>query len=200
VCGHQESKLSNNYKKLKKRRNNMASGDLPLLGSIEMWPGTFAPQGWAFCDGSMLPISQYQNLFSLIGTTYGGNGTTEFALPDMRGRVPVGMGQGTGLPNFVLGKSDGQAAHTLTQNELPVHNHAFLCNDNATTLLNTPNNNFPAKSSTGSCNYAPSSTDNKTMAVEITIPTGGNQPHNNLQPFLAMYYIIATDGLYPQQP
>jgi microcystin-dependent protein len=177
----------------------MASGSDPLLGSIEMWSGTFVPQGWAACDGSSLQISEYSNLYSLIGTTYGGDGITTFKLPDLRGRTPIGYGQGPGLPNYVISQTGGEVSHTLATAELPSHNHAFSCNENTTTLLNTPTNNFPAKSSAGESNYAASSNENKSMGPNILKFVGSSQPHNNLQPFLAVYFIIAVEGVFPSR-
>lgn len=176
------------------------AGSEPVIGSIELWPGNFAPMGWAFCDGRILNISEYDLLYSLIGITYGGNGQTTFALPDLRGRVPIGYGQGTGLPNYTLGLNGGVETVNLQLNQLPSHNHLILCDNSTNNLQNSPTAHVPAKSSTASKNYAASSAEDKAMAGNMANSAGGNQPHDNIQPFLAMNFIIALEGLYPQQP
>lgn len=174
----------------------MPSSD-DFIGTVDFWALGWAPQNWAICSGQLLPINQNQALFSLIGTYYGGDGTSTFALPDMRGRVPVGWGHGTGLPDYpTLGAANGENSHTLTVNEMPAHSHSIICNDTATgdSLLGTPNNNFFAKSS--DCDiYA--NTQIATMSTAMVKCSGENQAHENRQPFLAINYIMCLYGVYP---
>ena len=166
----------------------------PYLGEILLFAGNFAPSGWAICDGSLLPINQNQALFSILGTTYGGNGTTNFALPDLRSRVPVGFGQGSGLTNFVIGQSGGEESHQLSVNEIPSHNHVAAA-DNSGGTSATPVGNFPAINNEGIQHYG--STSNGAMNASAIGNTGGGQSHNNLQPYLAINYIIALQGVFP---
>lgn len=163
----------------------------PFLGSIILFGGNFAPRGWAFCNGQLLPIAQNTALFSLLGTTYGGNGQTTFALPDLRSRVPVHFGQGPGLSSYSLGQSAGAETITLTQAEMPAHAHTQPAS-NANQTTNRPNGAVPAKGGV----YA-GATDGSQL--DPTTPVGGSQPHSNLQPYLAMNYIIALEGIYPSR-
>lgn len=165
----------------------------PFVGEIRMFGGNFAPVGWMFCNGAVLPISENEVLFQLIGTTYGGDGQTTFQLPDLRGRVPVH--QGTGLSTYQMGESGGVETVTLTQNQIPAHNHTpFGCN---TGNSETPANNFWANSNTGKP-YAAAP-----AAVQMNVGTiasaGGSQPHDNMIPFLCVSYIIALFGVFPSQ-
>jgi microcystin-dependent protein len=162
----------------------------PFIGQIILVGFNFAPRGWAFCQGQLLSIAQNTALFSLLGTTYGGNGQTTFALPDLRGRVPIGFGQGPGLQNYVLGQTGGQETHTLISNEMPSHNHGLGANSNDAVDSN-PVNNFPAAQGA----YA--NTANGQMSP--TQLTGGSQPHNNLQPYLVLNYCIALVGIFPSR-
>lgn len=171
----------------------------PFIGQILMFAGNFAPRNWALCDGQLLAIAQNQALFSILGTTYGGDGRTTFALPDLRGRVPVHPGSGPGLPTYRLGSKGGQAEVTLDVNQMPTHNH-----DAATQavdpvprggLTNSPINAYVAEGG------AYSTIKNAEMAADSVVVhnTGGNQPHNNMQPFQCVNYIIALQGVYPSR-
>ena len=167
----------------------------PILGEIRMFAGNFAPTGWAFCQGQLLPIAQNQALFSLLGTTYGGDGRTTFALPDLRGRVPVGFGQGPGLSNRVIGEQFGSELVTLNINQMPSHNHTV----NAVTTegnLNLPTNSLPANTKALDKEYSDANA-NTTMKATMVNPTGGNQPFGVTQPSLGVNFIIALQGIYP---
>ena len=169
----------------------------PLLGTVKLFAGNFPPRGWMDCDGSILSISQNTALFSLLGTTYGGNGTTTFALPDLRSRVAIHTGQGPGLSSYSLGQSAGVEAVTLTVNQIPAHNHSL----NATTSLgstDSPAGAFPARAPDATGQYSASS--GATMAAAAVGSTGGSQPHNNVKPYLALRYVIAVEGIYPSRP
>jgi microcystin-dependent protein len=163
----------------------------PFLGEIRLFGGNFAPQGWAFCNGQTLSISQNTALFSLLGTTYGGNGTTTFALPDLRGRVPMHWGDGPGLTPRSLGEQDGVESVQLTQQELPSHTHTL---SGSTGAVNTtrPTNAVPAKGGS----YTTASPNTQMAPPGLT---GGNQPHDNLQPSLAVSFIIALQGIFPSR-
>ena len=176
----------------------------PYLGEIKIISWNFAPQGWAFCNGQFLPINQNQALFSLLGTMYGGNGQTTFALPDMRSRVPIHQGSG-----FIVGQKGGEAAHTVIVSEMPAHNH-FLQADGVTAA--TSNNNTPAAGNwIGQTIGVPSqganfpvqiystSPSNNAMATQTVTNTGGSQPHENRQPYLAVNMIMALQGVFPSQ-
>ena len=168
-----------------------------FLGEIRMFAGNFAPTGWAFCQGQLLPIAQNQALFSLLGTTYGGNGTTTFALPDLRGRVPVGFGQGPGLSNRVIGEQFGSELVTLNINQMPSHNHTV----NAVTTegnQNLPTNSLPANTKTLDKEYS-NANANTTMKATMVNPTGGSQPFGVSQPSLGVNFIIALQGIYPSR-
>jgi microcystin-dependent protein len=167
------------------------------IGEIRMFGGNFPPVGWAFCDGSTLSISQYDALFALIGTTYGGDGQTTFNLPDLRGRLPIHQGQGAGLSARTLGEPGGVEQVTLNQGQLPPHNHTALANSGIGTV-DSPYTSYWA----GSANtpqFAPGSQANTTMSADTIGFTGGNQPHSNLQPYLAVSFIIALEGIFPTQ-
>ena len=168
-----------------------------IIGEIRMFAGNFAPTGWAFCQGQLLPIAQNQALFSLLGTTYGGNGTTTFALPDLRGRVPVGFGQGPGLSNRVIGEQFGSELVTLNINQMPSHNHTV----NAVTTegnQNLPTNSLPANTKTLDKEYSDANA-NTTMKATMVNPTGGSQPFGVSQPSLGVNFIIALQGIYPSR-
>lgn len=179
-----------------------------FVGEIVMFPFNFAPRGFSWCDGQLLPLAQNTALFSLLGTTYGGNGKTTFALPDLQGRVPMQQGQGPGLPNYDLGQSGGSATVTLTVNEIPNHAHAASLKIPAGGApdLDSPKSGFPATFDEGALVdgnepllYADASTGQMgpvDFEAETAI-TGGGQPHNNMQPYLTCYYAIATQGVFP---
>ncbi len=164
----------------------------PFLGEIRMFGGNFAPRGWALCDGQLLPISKYSALFSILGTTYGGDGRTTFGLPDLRGRVPVHAGRGPGLSDYRLGKKGGQETVTLTTSEMPSHHHGLVAGSNSS-ASQASGNLIAAQGqfSTGSPGSA--------MHQASLQNTGGSQPHTNIQPYLAVHYIIALQGIYPSR-
>lgn len=165
----------------------------PYIGEISMFGGNFAPRGWALCDGQLLAIAQNTALFSLLGTTYGGNGTTTFALPDLRGRAPVHAGQGPGLSPLPLGAAAGQATVSLTAANLPPHAHAVT-----PPVTNTPRTtNRPAGASPARGGAYSSASPAETGASFTTASTGGGQPVNNMQPYLAVNFIIALVGIFP---
>lgn len=171
----------------------------PFIAEIVMFGGNFAPRGWAFCQGQLLSIAQNTALFSLLGTTYGGNGQTTFALPDLRGRVPMQQGSGPGLTPRVLGEQGGTETVTLLITQMPAHNHTAVIStkaNNGPLSDNVPTNNYWAE---GSYNSATNTSMNP-AAVQATIGiSGGSQPHNNMQPFLALNFIIATQGIFPSR-
>lgn len=181
----------------------------PYLAEIRCFAGNFAPLYWALCNGQLLSIAENTALFSLIGTTYGGDGQTTFALPDLRGRVPVGDGQGPGLPNVDQGQMAGAPTHTLSLNELPIHNHLASVTATApaasVSTTTTPSNTVapgPAALGAGkskSFGTADSNLAGPTVAAPTIAPAGGNQPHNNMQPYMGMNYIIAVEGIYPSR-
>lgn len=169
----------------------------PYLGEIRMVGFNFAPVGWAFCNGQLMSISQNTALFSLLGTTYGGNGTTTFALPDLRGRVPVHFGQGPGLSNYAQGQTGGVESLALLANQLPSHNHTVNCSTTGGTQAG-PSGGYPAVESTGtSLDYAVSS--NNTMNPAMIGNAGSGLPHENRQPFLCVNFIIALQGIFPSR-
>ncbi|HWF35639.1 MAG TPA: tail fiber protein [Solirubrobacteraceae bacterium] len=165
----------------------------PYVGEIRMFGGNFAPLGWMFCEGQVLSISDYDVLFNLIGTTYGGDGQTTFALPDLRGRVPVHQGQ-LGGGSYVLGASGGSETVTLTTTQIPGHDHAVRATPNAGTQAG-PGGGLLAS---GVNMYSPSAPD-VAMASGAVHPAGGNQPHTNFQPYLCVAFIISLSGVYPSQ-
>jgi microcystin-dependent protein len=173
----------------------------PFLAEIIMFAGNFAPRGWAFCQGQILSIAQNTALFSLLGTTYGGNGQTTFALPDLRGRVPVGTGQGPGLPSINLGEVSGEPTHTLIITEMPAHNHQAQAQGNSNTGDNPgPAGNTWAVSDARANNYINAAPNGPMAANTVTVGiAGGSQPHNNMQPYLGMNYIIAIAGIFPSR-
>lgn len=165
----------------------------PYVGEIRMFGGNFAPAGWMFCAGQIVAISENETLFQLIGTTYGGDGQTTFALPDLRGRVPVHQGQGPGLSNYVLAQTGGVETVTLTTNQIPAHTHTP--NASNTGGSDNPANNFWGNTTTGKpYSAAPPAVQ---MNVGTITPTGGSQPHENMIPFLCVSYIISLFGIFP---
>jgi microcystin-dependent protein len=173
----------------------------PFLGQIMIFGGNFAPRGWAFCNGQLLSIAQNSALFSLLGTTYGGDGVTTFGLPDLRGRVPMHWGQGPGLTNRVLGESSGSETVTLLSTQIPAHNHLMQA---STTDANqaSPANNIcaPVLDSQGAAGFEFSNAaPNATMNPAAIAASGGSQPHENLQPYLCLSFVIALEGLFPSR-
>jgi len=167
----------------------------PFLAEIRIFPFYFAPRGWAFCDGQILPISQNTALFSLLGTTYGGDGVSNFALPNLQGSTPIGAGQGTGLSLRNLGESGGEAEVSLLVSEIPAHHHRAKCHT-AAGDRREPAANYWAGEAGASNEYAPS-TDGSEMAAGAVGTAGGSMPHNNLQPYLTLNFCIALEGIFP---
>ncbi len=163
-----------------------------FLGQIIWFAGNFAPRNWAFCNGELLSISAYESLYSLLGTTYGGDGRTTFALPDLRGRIPLSPGQGPNLSNYNPGNKGGSETVTLTTSQIPSHTHQLKASSEDATLDN-PTNNALAKSSANIYN----SNDANVMMNAASIGNTGGQPHENRQPILATNYIICVNGIYP---
>ena len=165
----------------------------PYVGEIRMVGFNYAPVGWAFCDGSLLAISEYDTLFTLIGTTYGGDGQTTFGLPNLAGRIPVHMGTGPGLSTRVIGEMAGTEQVTLTSNQFPVHSHVPQA-QSANGVLNNPQNGIWAGSAAALYNTNP---PNVLMRAGLVNPAGGNQPHENMMPFVAINFIISLYGIFP---
>jgi microcystin-dependent protein len=173
----------------------------PFLGEIRMFAGTFAPVGWNLCDGTLLSISEYNALYSLIGTVWGGNGTSNFAVPDLRGRLPVGQGQGAGLTNRTLGQGGGASQVQLTQAQMPAHSHTFYATSTGGTTVGAAANVLAAFTQpTGHVvlGYASGTTSATGIMDTHTISyAGASQYHTNLMPYQAVNFIIALNGLYP---
>jgi microcystin-dependent protein len=171
----------------------------PFIAEIRIFPFNFAPKGWAFCNGQLLPLSQNTALFSLLGTTYGGNGKSNFALPNLQGSAPMHPGQGPGLSLHDLGESGGSETVTLLQSEIPAHTHGVLA---APTIVagdsNIPAGNAFAKSSQGN-SYA-AAANLTPMSPSALAPAGGNAPHNNMMPYLTCNFNIALQGVFPPRP
>ena len=167
----------------------------PFLGQIQMFPFTFAPRAWSDCNGQLLPISQNSALFSLLGTTYGGDGWTTFALPDLRSRVPIHTGNGPGLSSRNLGSKSGAENHTLTVAEIPPHSHG------PSVTADVGNQTSPVGASLATANDGESNYSNSqnTTTGRATSNTGGGQAHNNMPPFLTIRFCIALQGIYPSR-
>lgn len=168
----------------------------PYIGEIRMFAGSFAPAGWAFCDGQLMPISENDALFVLIGTTYGGDGQETFALPNLQSRIPIHAGTGAGGITRVIGEMGGTESVTLTTQTIPVHNHPFLAST-ATGTQNSPAGEVLASGSSVLI-YRPQAPSQPLNAQTIS-PTGGSQPHDNMVPFLCINFIISLFGIFPQQ-
>jgi len=167
----------------------------PFVAEIRIFPFNFAPKGWAWCDGQLLPLSQNTALFLLLGTTYGGDGKSNFALPDLQGRAPMHPGQGPGLSLHDLGETGGSETVSLLESEIPSHSHALRASSDDADLQ-IPGPQFSVAKSTGQAFYSTTATL-VNMAPEALAPAGGDQPHNNLQPYLTFYFCIALQGVYP---
>ncbi|APV51540.1 phage tail protein [Betaproteobacteria bacterium GR16-43] len=170
----------------------------PFLGEIRMFAGNFPPKNWAFCNGQILPISQNTALFSLLGTNYGGNGTSNFALPNLQASVPIHWGQGPGLSQRVVGETGGSSTVSLLQTEMATHTHSPQASSAAGTLV-PPTNAYFATSSSRDKQFA-NAAPNVTMQANLLDPVGGGQPHNNQFPVTAVSYIIALQGIFPARP
>ena len=166
----------------------------PFVAEIRIFPFNFAPRGWAWCDGQLLPLSQNTALFSLLGTTYGGDGKSNFALPDLRGRAPMHPGQGPGLSLHDLGETGGSETVTLLESEIPAHSHAVSASQ-ADGIERTPANQRFATGIGVGMYLPPGSTTQ--LNPSTLAPAGGDQPHNNLQPYLTFYFNIALQGVFP---
>ncbi len=167
----------------------------PFLGSLMLVPFGFAPAGWALCQGQLMPISQNTALFSLLGTTYGGNGTSNFALPDLLGRVTISSGQGPGLQLYDLGELGGVEAITLLQSEIPAHTHSIVAT-NGVANLSQAANNVPAKKGI----YLNPPAFDAALAASTLQSYGGSLPHNNMMPTITLSWIIALQGVFPSRP
>ena len=173
------------------------TGTGPYIGEIMLCAWNFPPRGWAFCNGQLLPINQNQALFSLLGTTYGGNGQTTFALPDLRDRVPIHFGEGLGLSPRTLGERSGASAHTLALTEMPAHAHALQVYSGSGSAV-SPTANYPAGNPAQYPQYTTSSADVAMSSLAIG-SAGSSQSHMNVQPFLGLNFCIALQGVFPSQ-
>jgi len=167
----------------------------PFIAEIKMFGGNFAPRNFAMCSGQLLSIAQNTALFSLLGTTYGGDGKSTFALPNLQGRAPMHPGQGPGLSLHDLGETGGTEIVTLLASEIPVHSHALRANTIDLGDTNVPSPNASLAQSSGGTLYQ--TVANTTMAAETLATSGGGQPHNNMQPYLTLYFNIALQGVFP---
>jgi microcystin-dependent protein len=171
-----------------------AGAQTPYLGEIRMFAGNFAPRGWAFCNGQLLPIAQNSALFSLLGTTYGGDGRTTFALPDLRGRVPLHPGTGPGLTTRRLGEKSGGESVTLAVSQVPSHSHTVAPG----AVSGQGNTSWPAGSAPAAGrNFHSTAAPDVSMRATVSTNTGGGQSHPNMQPYLGISFIIALQGVYP---
>ncbi|HEV2773683.1 MAG TPA: tail fiber protein [Thermoleophilaceae bacterium] len=168
----------------------------PFVAEIRIFPFNFAPKGWAWCNGQLLPISQNTALFSLLGTTYGGDGKSTFALPDLMGSAPMHPGQGPGLSLHDLGETGGVETVTLLQSEIPVHAHSLMANTGQANLQ-VPSAARSMALSTGGNAYTNQISNLTPLAPQALTPTAGDQPHNNMQPYLTFYFNIALQGVFP---
>jgi microcystin-dependent protein len=169
----------------------------PFVAEIRIFGFNFPPSGWATCDGQLLPISQNTALFSLIGTFYGGDGKTTFALPNLQGSAPMNQGQSGGTSERTIGEASGSEAITLLQSEMPVHTHALNAVESTATERQPPNQMFAVGEA---MSFYRSAQPNTTMNPSMLATGGGSLPHNNMQPFLALNFCIALQGVFPQRP
>jgi microcystin-dependent protein len=163
----------------------------PYVGEIRMFAGNFAPAGWHFCDGSLMPISENETLFQLIGTTYGGDGQSTFAMPDLRGRVPIHQGN-----SFILAETGGVEQVTLTVAQIPAHTHPFMATTNFANATTVQGNVLAQTNVAGVQQYFPAP-GGQPLAANAVTPTGGSQPHDNMQPYLCVSFIISLFGIFP---
>lgn len=171
----------------------------PFVAEIRIFPFNFAPNGWAFCDGQLLPLSQNTALFSLLGTTYGGNGKSNFALPDLQGRSPMHPGQGPGLSLHDLGETGGSETVTLLESEIPSHTHTLRASSDDGDLKSPAANRSLARSISGAA-YTPVGGPAVPMSDQTLVPAGTSQPHNNMMPYLTFSFCIALQGIFPPRP
>jgi microcystin-dependent protein len=170
----------------------------PFVAEIRIYPFNFAPKGWAFCDGQLLPLSQNTALFSLLGTTYGGDGKSNFALPDMQGNAPMHPGQGPGLSLHDLGETGGSQTVSLLESEIPSHSHSVMASTSTANRTGPVGNSF-ARTASGATPYIAGSPTPPLVSMNpnMLTPAGGDQPHNNMQPYLTLNFCIALQGVYP---
>lgn len=171
----------------------------PFVAEIRIFAGNFAPRGWAFCNGQILPLSQNTALFSLLGTTYGGDGRSNFALPDLQGRAPMFYGQGPGLSLHDIGETGGSETVTLLQSEIPSHSHQAKATAAPGTSTNPTDGIWAVAGSRRAPTslYSTTAAANTTMSAQALAPAGGGLPHNNMPPYLTMNFIIALQGVFP---
>jgi microcystin-dependent protein len=169
----------------------------PFVAEIRIFPFNFQPKGWAWCDGQLMPLSQNTALFSLLGTFYGGNGKSNFALPDLQGASPMNQGQGQGLADYFLGQTGGEETHTLIESEMPAHSHGLMA-ANFPADVQAPDSTKALARSTGGNAYQNNTSSNLVpMNGGALPPAGSSLPHNNLMPYLTLYFCIALQGVYP---
>lgn len=169
----------------------------PFVGEIRLFGGSYAPLGWLACEGQLLPIAQYDVLFSLLGTTYGGDGISTFALPDLRGRLPIHQGTGPGLSTHVMGEMGGSEQVTLTAAQMPAHRHTMQASTRRATVGRAASDGLLATATAPIYGPPPAST---TLEASALNAIGQGLPHDNMPPFLALSFIIATEGIYPSRP
>jgi microcystin-dependent protein len=169
----------------------------PYIGEIRMFGFSFPPNGWALCNGQLMPISENDVLFAVIGTTYGGDGETTFALPNLQSRHPLHMGTGPGGVTYQIGEAGGIETETLTTNQMPIHSHNALGNTGAGNSASPANNFWAANANTAAVEYT--ATANSDMNAATIAPAGGSQPHDNLMPYLAINFSISLFGIFPSQ-
>jgi microcystin-dependent protein len=169
----------------------------PFVAEIRIFPFNFAPSGWAWCDGQLMPLSQNTALFSLLGTTYGGNGKTNFALPDLQGRSPMQPGQGPGLSLHDLGETGGSETVTLLESEIPSHSHSLRAEDSIAELQRPGSTTSMSRSVNSSAYQTVTDSNLVSLSDSALAPAGGDAPHNNLMPYLTLYFCIALQGVFP---
>ncbi len=168
----------------------------PFVAEIRIFPFNFAPNGWAFCDGQLLPLSQNTALFSLLGTTYGGNGKSNFALPNLQGSAPMFWGQGPGLSLHDLGETGGSETVSLLESEIPAHSHTVYAQSNPLGSSSVPSDKSFTRPASGNL-YFSGAASTVQMDPNTLAPAGGDQPHNNMQPYLTLSFCIALQGVFP---
>ncbi|KPN97669.1 phage tail protein [Lysinibacillus sp. ZYM-1] len=172
----------------------------PYLGEIRIFAGNYAPRDWAFCDGSQLPVAQYSALFAILGTTYGGDGRTTFNLPDLRGRAPMHFGNGPDLTPRTIAQSIGSSTVTLNETQMPIHTHRAQGSSLVAGGIENPTNAIWGSELAISSKPYVGLKNAVAMKADIVKSIGGNQPHNNMQPFVALNFIICLEGIFPPKP